>query len=301
LPSADPAASSDDVVVSVVVPTKDRPGPLAECLGALAAQTLGNRLEVVVVDDASRAFDDVAAAVARYPRMRLVRGPGRGPAAARNAGARTADGGYLCFTDDDCVPAPDWAERLVEALRGGADAAAGMTLSGGGALRDAGEVTAHAPAAAPAPPNSDISFAPSNNLACTRSAFEATPFDESFPTAAGEDRDWCARLTAAGYALRTAPAAVLVHRPDLTFYRFARQQFRYGEGAFRHRRRAAERQGLEGIDFYLSLLRTGFRHGVTVGALVAGAQLITAAGFATAALRSRREAAAVTAGARPRP
>jgi hypothetical protein len=39
------------------------------------------------------------------------------------------------------------------------------------------------------PDGSDLSFAATNNLACTRAVFEATPFDESYPRAAGEDRD----------------------------------------------------------------------------------------------------------------
>ncbi|HEX5367766.1 MAG TPA: glycosyltransferase, partial [Acidimicrobiales bacterium] len=38
--------------VSVVVPTRDRPGPLAACLAALEAQTAPS-YEVVVVDDGS--------------------------------------------------------------------------------------------------------------------------------------------------------------------------------------------------------------------------------------------------------
>ena len=44
------------VECSVVIPTRDRPGPLDTCLGALAAQTLPrDRFEVIVVDDGSRA------------------------------------------------------------------------------------------------------------------------------------------------------------------------------------------------------------------------------------------------------
>ena len=36
-----------------------------------------------------------------------------GPAAARNYGARLARGAILLFTDADCAPAPDWAERML--------------------------------------------------------------------------------------------------------------------------------------------------------------------------------------------
>jgi GT2 family glycosyltransferase len=48
--------------------------------------------------------------VASDPRLRCVRSPGRGPAAARNLGIRAAQGDFILFTDDDTVPAPDWIE-----------------------------------------------------------------------------------------------------------------------------------------------------------------------------------------------
>ena len=286
------------MLVSVVVPTKDRPRALRACLDALSAQTLGERLEVVVVDDGSLGDGDVTAAAEGGSQTRVIRAPGRGPAAARNAGARATGAAYLCFTDDDCIPAPDWAERLLEALEAGADAAAGTTVSGGGVLRDAAELVANAPARAPAPPNSDIPFAPSNNIACTRRAFDATPFDETFPDAAGEDRDWCARLTAGGFSLRLQPKAVVVHRPDLTVAGFARQQLRYGRGAFAFRRQAGERRQLEEPAFYGSLVRRAFGQGARVGLLVCGAQLLTLAGFTAEALRRRRSKAPLTNGER---
>ena len=40
--------------VSVIVPTRDRPAALERCLRALSRQTLGDALEIIVVDDGSR-------------------------------------------------------------------------------------------------------------------------------------------------------------------------------------------------------------------------------------------------------
>jgi GT2 family glycosyltransferase len=187
---------------------------------------------------------------------------------------------YLCFTDDDCEPHDDWVEQLVNRLQRGADAAAGATLSGGGVLAAASEITAHAPATARPPDGSDLAFAPSNNLACTKAAFEATPFDESYPDAAGEDREWCARLTFAGYVLRAEPNARVVHHQELTFARFLRQQARYGRGAFRFRRHGGDLRPLDSpTGFYKALLRQAFAHSFSVGLLVCVAQAATAAGF----------------------
>ena len=190
-------------------------------------------------------------------------------------------GAFLCFTDDDCEPQRDWVEHLVKRLERGADAAAGTTLSRGGVLAAASEITAHAPAAAQPPDGSDLAFAPTNNLACTKAAFEATPFDESYPDAAGEDRDWCARLTAAGYVLHEEPKARIIHHQELTFGRFLRQQARYGRGAFRFRRNGGRRP-LEPAGFYKALLGRAFADGLSLGLLVCVAQAATAAGFVQA-------------------
>jgi len=231
-----------------------------------------------VVDDGSVATESVRDLVAEYPAVRLLRRRGGGPAAARNAGARAAKAALLCFTDDDCSPRPDWAERLVQALQEGAEAVAGVTLSAGGALADASEIVAHAPAVAE-DRGAGLAFAPSNNLACTKRLFELIEFDESYPGAAGEDRDWSARLRAAGYVLHFEPDAVIVHRQDLTFGRFLRQQIRYGQGAHRFRRTSGEVRRLESPNFYAALVRRGFSYGFRVGLLVAAAQIATAVGF----------------------
>lgn len=278
-------------LISAIVPTRDRPAALARCLGALSTQTVADALEVIVVDDGSLAADEVSEIVALHGRARLIQRRGGGPAAARNAGAQHARGAVLCFTDDDCAPHREWAERLAEALERGADAAAGITLNGGGALGEASEIVAHAPGALPGGDQGKLTFAPSNNLACTRTVFESVPFDESYPTAAGEDREWCASLTAAGYVLRLEPSAHVVHHQGLTLGRFLRQQFRYGQGAYRFRRRSGERRPLEPRSFYTALLRRGFAESFKVGLLVSAAQLTTAAGFALAWGKQRRNAA----------
>jgi glycosyltransferase involved in cell wall biosynthesis len=271
--------------ISVIVPTRDRPRALARCLEALAAQTVADTLEVIVVDDGSIAARDVRETVALHRHARLIRGAGVGPATARNRGAQHARGAALCFTDDDCVPDEKWAERLAEALDRGADAAAGTTLSGEGALAEASEFVARAPAAATGHDRS-LPFAPSNNLACKRTVFEIIQFDESYPTAAGEDREWCARLNAAGYVLRLEEEARLVHYQDLTLGRFLGQQLRYGEGAYRFRRGCGEGRLLEPRSFYTTLLRRAFKERIQVGLLVSVAQVATAAGFGRAWLKS---------------
>lgn len=283
-------------LASVVVPTRNRPGPLERCLVALRAQ-LYKPLEVVVVDDGSEVGVEVAKVVSAHG-ARLVRGPGRGPAAARNLGVREASGDFLCFTDDDCEPEPQWVDSLVRRLRSGADAVAGATLGAGSALATASELTAHAPSDVPPPPGSDVAFAPTNNLACRRGTFEATLFDESFPDAAGEDREWCARLLEGGHALALEPDARLVHRQQLTLGSFLRQQARYGRGAFRFRRRSGPTRPFEGAGFYGALLREGFSQGPSVGLLLVAAQVATVVGYAGGWWQDSELATRITGGGR---
>lgn len=288
-PAARGQEEAGAVLASVIVPTRDRLRPLERCLAALGQQSY-EPIEVLVVDDGSRS-SGLAALVAAYD-ARLIPGPRRGPAAARNAGAHAATGAFLCFTDDDCEPESEWVEWLVRRLRSGADAVAGTTASAGGALADASELAAHAPAGVAPPPGSDVAFSPTNNLACTRETLEATPFDESFPDAAGEDREWCARLTGDGRVLAVEPRARIAHRQRLTLLTFLRQQARYGRGAFRFRRRSGPTRPFEAAGFYAALVRAAFRQGVLVGLLLTAAQAATAAGYASGWLQSSRLARA---------
>jgi glycosyltransferase involved in cell wall biosynthesis len=274
----------------VVVPTRDRPDSLRRCLDALAAQTVLDELEVIVVDDGSAAAAEVQDAVERHPFARLIRQSHSGPASGRNVGAANSRGEFVCFTDDDCEPSPTWAERLARAIGSGADAAAGRTLTGdtGSALAAASELIAAAPALAHEPSAGELTFAPSNNLACRAEILAEVPFDEGYPVAAGEDREWCRRLLTRGYVLRSEPAAVLVHRSEPTLQAFFRQQVRYGRGAFWFRRRGAERQPLESPSFYLELLRSSFRRGLRTGVLVTLAQAATAVGCFLAWVAERK-------------
>lgn len=282
--------STQRLAASIVVPTHDRPEPLRRCLAALERQELDGRFEIVVVDDASEFAEQVAAIVDESPRARLARlDDDRGPAAARNAGARAAQAPFLLFTDDDCAPAPAWAAQLVAALDGGADAVAGATVDGGGSPYPAAsqliadylfEQMRHS--------EDRTAFAASNNLGCRAEVMARLPFDERYPDAAGEDRDWCARLEATGGVLVVEPSAVVVHHQELDARRFWRQHVRYGRGSRRFHREQPEAGGLQRPRFYAGLLGRGFGAGPVVGALVVLAQLATAVGFIQEEAANRR-------------
>jgi glycosyltransferase involved in cell wall biosynthesis len=266
-------------VISVVVPTCDRPMALARCLAALARQRASSPLEIVVVNDGRAEVD--------APGARVICASGAGPAAARNLGARAARGSVLCFTDDDCAPGPGWAQRLAEACADGG-AAAGTTIAdpaAGAAAAAAQLLTNTLMATSRDAATGRLGFAPTCNLACHAETFAELPFDEAFALAAGEDRDWCARLVAGGSPLRHVPDAVVVHRPQLAVGGLVRQQLRYGRGAIGF---AGAGGTLASAGFYRELPRRAARAGAATGTLVALAQLSVAAGAARELLQQRR-------------
>jgi glycosyltransferase involved in cell wall biosynthesis len=276
--------------VSVVVPTRDRPRQLHACLAALEAQT-GPSFEIVVVDDRSADAAAVAAVVAASPRARPVLGEGRGPAAARNRGAGHASAPVLCFTDDDCRPAPGWLHAILRRVESGASAVAGPTRNGrvGDPFASASQaITNHLSESSLDPGTGQVGFAPTSNVACLVGVHAEVPFDETYPLAAGEDRDWCSRLAARGHALQWEPEAVVWHHQDLSLAGFWRQQHRYGRGAHHWHRSAPRGERLQPARFYLDLPRKGFREGPATGALVLAAQLATATGMAREALKTLR-------------
>lgn len=234
-----------------------------------------------MVDDGSTQQELVAEVVAQAG-ARLVRLEGRGPAAARNAGVAAAGGEIVCFIDDDCEAQPGWIEALTEQIDAGrTECAAGRTVvaaEASAADRAWQAIANHLQATAADPGSPSPGFAPTCNLACSRGLLLELPFDESFPAAAGEDRDWAARAAGRGAAPAFVPDAVVTHRPDLTSRSFLRQQYGYGRGAARYRATDPQRRpGSAG--FYASLLRAGFTAGPAAGALVCAAQLATAVGM----------------------
>jgi len=278
--------------ISVVVATRDRPGALERCLTALAWQTWRD-FEVVVVDDGSAEPQATRTVVARAVQasnggrrgplvVRVVDGEGRGPAAARNLGVHAARGGVVCFTDDDCVPAPRWAHHFALACAAG-DAAGGITVADPLAGRAAVASQLITNTLQRASLEGDVlGFSPTCNLACPARVARELPFDASFPRAAGEDRDWCSRLADADVKLRLVRDAIVEHRPRMGLVGLVRQQARYGQGAVRFRAAGRGRR-LSGRAFYGRLARDAAAAGPAVAALVVVAQVAGAAGAARAA------------------
>lgn len=94
-------------MISVVIPTCDRPALLDEAVKCVLTQTL-QPYEVLIVNNGSSPLLDVSAAVKCVNIM-----PYAGAAQARNFGVLMAQGDYIAFLDDDDL----WEESYLEKVQ----------------------------------------------------------------------------------------------------------------------------------------------------------------------------------------
>jgi GT2 family glycosyltransferase len=186
-------------VLTVVVAAHARAERLRALLAALAPQDC----EVIVVADGATAA--VHAVLAEAGARVLRQDPGRGPAAARNAGWRAADTELVAFTDDDCLPSPGWVGALLAAAGDGA-AVQGRVEP---LPAERGRI---GPFARTLVVEGAGPFFQTANMLYPRAVLERLGgFDEIFPAPAGEDTDLGWRAREAGVEIRYAPDALVWH------------------------------------------------------------------------------------------
>ncbi len=288
-------------LISVIIPTYNRPSQLQACLGSFLAQAdPPGPWELIVVNDGGvppwpSLPEDLTS---RLP-LRMIEGQHRGPAAARNLGVRHADGTLLAFTDDDCRVFPDWLARWAQGFAEGPwHALGGLTLNPN--PNSLGARSHHYLTTFLYEymrfPNDDAYLVITNNAAFRREAFESLGgFDETFAFAT-EDRELSHRLSASGrYRAAAWPAAKIWHDHPLSTWQTLQLQFRYGQGDDDFRR-ALLRLGLprnigqrRRPQFYLALARALWRDRQTPGvwALIALSQLAHHAGSWSRRLQAR--------------
>jgi histidinol-phosphate phosphatase family protein len=184
----------------VVIPSAGR-SSLQRLLDALASGDGPVPERVIVVDDRPQADGPLAATGAS-----VVRGPARGPAAARNAGWRAGGAPWVVFLDDDVVPPPDWRAQLARDLAELPDQVAAsqgrvrVPLSSGRRPTDWERSVAGLERARWA----------TADMAYRRSALGAVGgFDERFPRAYREDADLGLRVVCAGFGIVRGERMVL--------------------------------------------------------------------------------------------
>lgn len=151
--------------------------------------------KVYLVDDASPLKHEI-----RHDFVeQIFLGGNGGPARARNVAinkAISSGAEYLLFTDHDCILGPDWNKEMTSFLATTEfGAVGGMTYSWGKTLLDRyHDLNGTLAGKWLLPDRKELWYMPSLNFGMKRNVADQFPFDERFPTAAGEDVDVCLRL-----------------------------------------------------------------------------------------------------------
>jgi glycosyltransferase involved in cell wall biosynthesis len=212
---------------STIIPTFNGASRITRCLESLAKQTAGRNVEILVVDDGST--DNTAHVVRGYPSARLISQANAGPASARNRGALEAQGRILLFTDDDCVPMPDWLDAMLEPFQNSdVVGAKGTYRTHQQSLaarfvqieyEDKYRMMAGLPS---------IDFIDTYSAGFRRDRFlEMAGYDTSFPVACAEDIELSYRMSARGWKMKFVPAAIVYHTHPDTFSRYLKKKYKF--------------------------------------------------------------------------
>lgn len=255
------------LIFSIIIPTYNRPKNLKVCLSAIAQQNFSKtQFEVIVIDDGSDySPQEIVNTFKNHLQITCITQTNKGPASARNKGALHAKGKFLVFTDDDCAPHKNWLEAFENCYTQNPNAAIGgksinklthnlYSTTSQRLIDYLYQYYNHPPDKA--------KLLTSNNLAVPKDLYlKIGGFNDSFPLAAGEDREFCDRWKSEGNPLIYKKNIQVDHSHHLDLSSFWRQHFNYGRGAWKfhqlHARRYTTKIKIEPLSFYINLIRKG--------------------------------------------
>jgi glycosyltransferase involved in cell wall biosynthesis len=240
---SDADTRSEAPLLSLIVCTRNRSGRLAAFFDSIARMRARASWELVVVDNGST--DDTASRLESLVRtlevpVTVVSEPRTGLGRARNAGIAAARGALLAFTDDDCYPAIDYVDRVVDAF---ADPDRGF-IGGRILLYEPGDhpITIRVDATPiPIPPRSVVptGLVQGANMAFRREVLgRIGGFDDALGPGTpfcNDDVDAVARASAAGFAGSYVPEPVVHHhhgRRDPADIAALWRSYDHGRGAY---------------------------------------------------------------------
>lgn len=218
------------LALSIVIPTHKRPAILAECLRHIAAQTVRDRLEVIVVSDGPDGATKRAIEEASWPMpVTYLEIPKAQQGVARNRGVQAALGGRVLFLGDDIFLMPDACERHIALHAEHPDAAilgcttwdpmVGITpvmrwLERTGWQFGYPFIARYAGAALPRAMQHRFTY--TSHISVPRAVAAAHPFRDDLTSYGWEDIVWGSDLADAGVPLFYEPRAVALHHHHLT-------------------------------------------------------------------------------------
>lgn len=285
------------VMISVVIPTKDRPLDLIACLRGLSDQDAPHLLsQVIVVDDGSRQpYCEQVSTFARTKNLPLIYSRDsieRGAARARNCAAAKATGTILAFLDDDSIPSTNWLRVIGDRFaRQGNAAITGRILPTDSwhILSQARQLRYERRQGSALASSIPVEFFAGGNAAIMRGDFENVGgFDESFVSM--HDQELVLRLMSLGRFCFYAHEMVIHHRHYKGLSVALRQSFtsayyrRRLEQRYRHGKTLSLAQKIESHIMLLRLSRQQFGHSVP-GIAAVFTELVHSSGYLWYALK----------------
>ncbi|MGC2260511.1 MAG: glycosyltransferase [Candidatus Sulfotelmatobacter sp.] len=213
--------------VSIIIPTFNGAVRIGNCLDALLRQTGRHNAEIIVVNDGST--DDTAKVVENYSGVRLITQANAGPATARNRGASEAQGTIILFTDDDCVPMPDWLAAMLQPFEDtDIVGAKGVYRTHQKSLIARFVQIDYEDRYRLMAAHDSIDFVDTYSAAFRRDRFlEMTGYDTSFPLACAEDIELSYRMSARGWKMKFVPSAVVYHTHPDTLSKYLKKKYKF--------------------------------------------------------------------------
>lgn len=219
-------------LVSIIVPTRDQPELLRQCLDSVLARSRYPNYEILVVDNQSREADAVAylEGIARVPRVRVLRYDAPfNFSAINNFAVAAARGEVVCLLNNDTeVISADWLETMLGHLvQPGVGVVGAKLLYPDGRVQHGGDAVGpggcadhfHSMLAGDAPGYcrralvaQELSAVTAACLLTWKALYQRLGgLDEEHLKVAFNDVDYCLRVGDAGYRVIWTPHARLFH------------------------------------------------------------------------------------------
>lgn len=213
------------VEISVIVPAFNSEKTIAATIQSILTQHTNKSFELILVDDGST--DNTSEIAEKFSKTRVLKQQRKGPAAARNLGAKNAQGEILLFIDADCIASRRWLNEMAFPFRSanvsGVQGAYKSTQSELSARFAQIEIEDRYDLIKA---SKEIDWIGSYSAGYRKKDFfEANGFDESFPLASGEDPALSFKISSNGKKIVFNENAIVYHLHPKNFLQYFRTKF----------------------------------------------------------------------------